>query len=140
MYPAEHAVTHPDRPAFIMAGSGETVTYREFEERSNRFAHLLRANGIEQYSHYSIYMENHPRFMEACGGGERTGAFYTAINSYLTADEVAYIVNNSDSTVLVTSLAKREVAFAALAQCPDCLLYTSPSPRDQRGSRMPSSA
>ena len=24
--------------------------------------------------------------------------------------------------------------------CPDCLLYTSPSPRDQRGSRMPSSA
>ena len=25
-------------------------------------------------------------------------------------------------------------------QCCDCLLYTSPSPRDQRGSRMPSSA
>ena len=27
-----------------------------------------------------------------------------------------------------------------LKQYPDCLLYTSPSPRDQRGSRMPSSA
>ena len=26
------------------------------------------------------------------------------------------------------------------AQCVFCLLYTSPSPRDQRGSRMPSSA
>ena len=25
-------------------------------------------------------------------------------------------------------------------QCTICLLYTSPSPRDQRGSRMPSSA
>ena len=25
-------------------------------------------------------------------------------------------------------------------QVKDCLLYTSPSPRDQRGSRMPSSA
>ena len=25
-------------------------------------------------------------------------------------------------------------------EVPDCLLYTSPSPRDQRGSRMPSSA
>ena len=25
-------------------------------------------------------------------------------------------------------------------QCGNCLLYTSPSPRDQRGSRMPSSA
>ena len=27
-----------------------------------------------------------------------------------------------------------------LTSCTDCLLYTSPSPRDQRGSRMPSSA
>jgi len=129
MYPAEHAVAHPDRPAFIMAGSGETVTYREFEERSNRLAHVLRANGIEQYGHYSIYMENHPRFMEACGAGERIGAFYTAINSYLTPDEVAYIIDNSESTVLVTSAAKREVAFAALEQCPAvavCLIADSP--------------
>ena len=30
--------------------------------------------------------------------------------------------------------------FAGSAQTSDCLLYTSPSPRDQRGSRMPSSA
>ena len=29
---------------------------------------------------------------------------------------------------------------AAIAQAKACLLYTSPSPRDQRGSRMPSSA
>ena len=28
----------------------------------------------------------------------------------------------------------------APVQAEDCLLYTSPSPRDQRGSRMPSSA
>ena len=30
--------------------------------------------------------------------------------------------------------------FASHAKAPLCLLYTSPSPRDQRGSRMPSSA
>ena len=29
---------------------------------------------------------------------------------------------------------------ALLRENKDCLLYTSPSPRDQRGSRMPSSA
>ena len=32
------------------------------------------------------------------------------------------------------------VSVVLSAQCTDCLLYTSPSPRDQRGSRMPSSA
>ena len=31
-------------------------------------------------------------------------------------------------------------ALAEVAQARGCLLYTSPSPRDQRGSRMPSSA
>ena len=31
-------------------------------------------------------------------------------------------------------------AFEQVAQLWGCLLYTSPSPRDQRGSRMPSSA
>ena len=31
-------------------------------------------------------------------------------------------------------------AMEKLGQIPSCLLYTSPSPRDQRGSRMPSSA
>ena len=33
-----------------------------------------------------------------------------------------------------------ERIFAQIEQGMDCLLYTSPSPRDQRGSRMPSSA
>ena len=33
-----------------------------------------------------------------------------------------------------------EIARAAAEKGPVCLLYTSPSPRDQRGSRMPSSA
>ena len=31
-------------------------------------------------------------------------------------------------------------AYPSFDQAPSCLLYTSPSPRDQRGSRMPSSA
>ena len=32
------------------------------------------------------------------------------------------------------------LVIEAMAQTASCLLYTSPSPRDQRGSRMPSSA
>ena len=41
--------------------------------------------------------------------------------------------------VLVINLLRYEVG-AAMAPYSSCLLYTSPSPRDQRGSRMPSSA
>ena len=41
MYPGKLAKKYEDRPAFIMASTGETVTYREFEARSNQLAHFL---------------------------------------------------------------------------------------------------
>jgi long-chain acyl-CoA synthetase len=125
MYPGQHAVQRADQPAVIMAESGETVTYRELEARSNRLAHLLRAVGLKRLDHYAIFMENHPRYVECCSAGDRSGLYYTAINSFLTADELAYTINNSLSKVLITSQAKREVALAALADCPNvelCLI------------------
>ena len=42
MYPGPYAQRFADRPAFIMATSGEVVTYGDLERRSNRLAHLLR--------------------------------------------------------------------------------------------------
>jgi len=97
MYPGKHAAADPERPAFIMAQTGAVVTYAEFEARANRLAHLLRARGLRRLDHYAIFMENSPRYLEACGAGERIGVYYTCINSYLTAEELAYIVNNSES-------------------------------------------
>jgi long-chain acyl-CoA synthetase len=131
MYPGQYAVDHPDRPCFIMAGSGETVTYREFEERSNQLAHLLRAHGLQREDHYSIFMENNSRYLEACGAGERAGLYYTCVNSHLTAEELAYIVDNSESQILITSRAKREIALEALESCPRvirCLVVDEPDP------------
>ena len=118
MYAGHRYAQHPDRAAFIMANTGETVSYAEFEARTNRLAHLLRAQGLNKGDHYAMFMENNNRYLECCGAGERSGLYYTCINSYLTADELAYIVNNSQSQLLVTSRAKLAVAQAALAQCP----------------------
>ena len=122
MYAAKYAREHPDRPAFIMASTGQVVTYREFEQRCNQLAHLLRAQGLRHGDHYSVFMENNDRHVEASGAGERTGLYYTCVNSYLTADELAYIVDNSDSRVLITSRAKRTVALEAAANCPNLTL------------------
>jgi long-chain acyl-CoA synthetase len=130
MYPGRHAVQRADQPAVVMGRSGETITYRELEARSNRLAHLLRAIGLKRLDHYAIFMENHPRFVECCAAGERSGLYYTAVNSFLTAGELAYIVNNSQSKVLIASQAKRESALAALSDCPKvelCLIVDGPS-------------
>ena len=49
-------------------------------------------------------------------------------------DEYAELLN--DLGLLIDATAERD----AVVDADSCLLYTSPSPRDQRGSRMPSSA
>jgi long-chain acyl-CoA synthetase len=119
MYSGKHAYLRPLQPAFIMAASGETVTYRELEARSNRLAHLFRRRGLKRLDHYAIFMENNSRYLEACGAGERSGLYYTCVNSYLTAGELAYILTNSQSRILITSRAKLDVAREALKECPN---------------------
>ena len=99
--------------------SGETVTYGEYEARTNRLAHLLRDQGLQRLDHYAIFMENHVRFLETCGAGERAGLFYTPINSHLTAEEVAYIVDNSEARVFITSKEKLPIAREVVGMCPN---------------------
>jgi long-chain acyl-CoA synthetase len=64
-------------------------------------------------------MENNARYVECCAAGERAGLYYTCINSFLTSEEVSYIVNNSESKVLIFSQEKRSVAADALKNCPN---------------------
>jgi long-chain acyl-CoA synthetase len=119
MYPGQHAMNHPDRPAFIMATTGEVVTFAEYEARCNRLARLLRAAGLRRGDHVAFLMENNPRLLECEGAAERTGLYYTCVNSYLSADEVAYIVNDCQARLVVTSSAKRDVAVQLPARCPN---------------------
>src|SRR5262245_6579484 len=110
MYPGQFAQERHDEPIFIMATSGEAVTYGEYEARCNRLAHLYRDMGLQVPDHVSFFTANNPRILECEGAAERTGLYYTCVNSYLAADEVAYIINDSESQLVVTSAAKREVA------------------------------
>ena len=118
MYPGVYATTKADQPAIIMASSGETITYRELEARENRLAHLFRARGMKRLDHYAIFMENNARYVECCGVGERSGYYFTCVNSFLTPEELAYIVNNCEAKILITSRAKRDIAMEALKSCP----------------------
>ena len=129
MYPGAEAKVRPDQPAVIMASGGEVITYAELERRSNRLAHCLRRQGLGRLDHYSIFMENHARYIECCAAGERSGLYYTCINSYLQPDEVAYLLENSQSKVLITSMAKLEVARKAVELTPaikTCLIVDGP--------------
>jgi acyl-coenzyme A synthetase/AMP-(fatty) acid ligase len=118
MYAAEHAAGHPDQPAVVMQGSGEVVTFREFEEWSNRIAHALRAHGLRRGDHIAVLSENTAWMLAVEGAAERTGLYYTLINSYLSADEVAYIVDNCRARIFFASTGRGDTAGEAAGKTP----------------------
>jgi long-chain acyl-CoA synthetase len=118
MYPGEQAKQYPDRVAIMMADSGASLTYAEYEARSNRLAHFYRSIGLRQGDHVAYFTENTLGAFEAQGAGERTGLYYTLVNSHSSADEVAYIINDCHARVVITSWAKSEIAEKLPALCP----------------------
>ena len=110
MHPGIHAKSNPDKAAYIMAATGKVVTYRELDDESNRAANLLRSLGLKSGDTIALFAENHPRYHQVLWAAQRSGLYYTAISSRLTAEEVAYIVNDSGAKVLITTRAMADVA------------------------------
>jgi len=102
-FPGYHALHRPDHPAVVMAGTGETVTYRELDERSNRLAHLWHERGLRPGDHVAILLQNDPLWFDAVWAALRSGLYYTPVNWHLTAPEVAYIVQDCGARSVITS-------------------------------------
>ena len=60
--------------------------------------------------------------------------------TFMTFETVGIIGAGTMGAGIATSLAAEGVSVVLVDQSQDCLLYTSPSPRDRQKSRMPSSA
>jgi fatty-acyl-CoA synthase len=115
-FPDRYAAEQPQKPAYVMAPSGETVTYRQLVERSCRAAHAMRALGTEPGACVAIMMENHPRYLELAWAAQRAGLRYTTISPRLTASEVAYVLEDSGTRLLFVSEATAAVAREAAQQ------------------------
>ncbi len=102
-HPNHFAQVDPDKPAIIMASSGQVVTYQQLDQRSNQIAHLLRRLGLKAGDHIALQVENRAEFFEIIWAAQRSGLVFTAVSTYLTAEETAYIADNSDSKVFITT-------------------------------------
>nr|WP_281287843.1 acyl-CoA synthetase [Phreatobacter stygius] len=109
-HPSFHARSQPDKIAYRMAGSGESLNYRTLDDRSNQGAHLFRDLGLAPGDHIALIMENCLAFMEICWAAQRSGVYYTAISRYLTADEIAYIVRDCGAKALIVTPATADQA------------------------------
>ena len=103
-----------DRPAF--SSFGQVLSYAEIDRKSDYVAAYLQTDlGLTKGDRVALMSPNIMAFPVAMLGILKAGLIQVNVNPLYTARELTHQLN-------------------------DCLLYTSPSPRDQRGSRMPSSA
>ena len=119
MYAASTARSDPKKPAIIHSTSGKIHSFAEYEARANQLAHLCRDMGLGHRGHIAQLMENCLEFAEIGGAAVRAGLYYTSISAYLSADEIAYIVSDSQSRLLVASAGLGDVIKSLPQICPN---------------------
>ena len=119
MHPCQHAKTHPDKAAYIMGNSGETVTFKQLDDRSNQIAHAFRGLGLNIGDTIAIFAENSARYFEICWAAQRSGLYFVCISSRLTTPEVQYIIEDSGAELLIASAGLKDIAqkVKAVTKC-----------------------
>ncbi|MBF6351469.1 acyl-CoA synthetase [Nocardia flavorosea] len=118
MYPGAHVDRFPDKPAVILAETGETLTYRELEDNSVRLARHLHDAGLRKGDHVALLSGNDPKVYEVYWAALRSGLYITAVNRHLSPSEISYIVNDCGARALVASAGLREAAQKIVEETP----------------------
>jgi amino acid adenylation domain-containing protein/non-ribosomal peptide synthase protein (TIGR01720 family) len=103
----------PHAPAVVFDGT--TLSYAEFNERVNRLAHLLLANGIRRGDRVAVAIPRSFELVTALYAAHKAGAAYVPVDPDLPADRIAFMVADSDPALLLTTA---EIA-AKLPPTPD---------------------
>jgi acyl-CoA synthetase (AMP-forming)/AMP-acid ligase II len=106
---ALHAARHPERVAIV--DGARSVSWTEFGALRNRLAHALGRLGLGRGSHAVLYAENSLEHLLAGAALRAVGAVGIPMNHRLTAEEAAYILDDSDAVVVFVS-----EAFVAMAE------------------------
>ena len=115
--PATYAASDGERPAVITA-SGQVVTFAQLEERSSRLAQALFADGLRPGDHVAVLLPNDDRTHEVAFALQRSGLYYTMVNTHLAADEAAYIVDDCGAHTLITSETLAPLATELVTRTP----------------------
>ena len=115
-HPSFHARSAPDHLALVIADTGETLTYRELDDGSNRVAQFLRAQGLKPGDRIGVMMRNSPWFAMVHWGATRCGVFVTLLSTHLKPNEAAYILGDSQSRLLVLSASLGETPRVLAAE------------------------
>ncbi len=97
----KRAFLSPDVEAYVDSHSDLRLTFAELNERSNRIANALVADGIEKGERVGLLLMNGAEFMEAYFALAKVGAVVVPLNWRLVADELEFILKDSGTRRLI---------------------------------------
>ena len=114
------AEAEPDRVAVIEGGSadepGRQVTFGQLAESAHGYARGLQALGLKTGDCIVLLAPNSIEFLEVYYAAIEIGLYVAPANWHLTGPEVAYILENSGSTVFIADQRFADVAGVAAAE------------------------
>ena len=114
----ESARRHPQKTAIAIGDMA--MPYAMLDGFARRFAGALAGLGLRRGQHVALMIPNTPHFTIAYFGGHYAGCPIVPINVLLTADEIAYHLEDSDAVALVVFEQFLPQAQAAVLRVPSC--------------------
>lgn len=104
----------PEKIAVREVG-GRSHTFGELLKKSNQIAQGLQALGLVEGDNVAVLLPNCLEVFEIFFATSQVGLYFTSVNHFLTATEIAYILDNSEAKRLFVHEAYREKLTGALA-------------------------
>ena len=118
-----YAASQPDKPGVIE--DGNVLTYAEFEARANQVAAALQELGIKAGTKLVWCAQNSTDVVVLINAARKTGAVAVPLNYRLSSDEAAYVIDNSDATVVLFDVEQASQLEPCVAQCPKVTEWAS---------------
>jgi len=111
------ASTSPTKVAVI--ADGVSYTYETLLDSAQRFARALQDNGVRRGDRVAVYLDNSWHAVVAIYGTMLGGAVLAVINPQTKAEKLAYVLNDSEATALITERSLASVFCDALTYVPN---------------------
>jgi acyl-CoA synthetase (AMP-forming)/AMP-acid ligase II len=113
----------PDKPAIIR--DDVRLTYSELDAQANRFAHALLACGLPKGAKIAILSRNLPEYGVVFFGTARSALVLVNVSILYAPDELEYVLNKSDSEILVFDAMFAGKVAAVRNRCPKIRHFVS---------------
>lgn len=109
-HPWGHLPANANKPAVVIADTGEVLTYGQMMRHADRCANLFASLGCQNGDTVALLSENNGTYAELCWAAKNSGLCYVCVSSQLNVEGATFIVENSDAKLLIASLMYSELA------------------------------